>query len=56
MEKYSIDGQAADGNMATNTHSIYVIFIARPLRQYLRETTFNIALYLHGLSCINVVF
>jgi len=32
-KKYCTDGQAADGNMATNTHSVYVIFIARPLRQ-----------------------
>ena len=49
MEKYCRTGQATDDNMtlrmrfthwltkATNTHSEYVILIAFPLQQWLRE-------------------
>jgi hypothetical protein len=37
VETYSRAGKATNGNMATNTHSGYVVLIAFPLQQWLHE-------------------
>ena len=36
---------------ATDTHSEYVILIAFPRQQWLRERALSITLYVHCLSC-----
>ena len=63
VEKYCRAGQATGGNImrpiriacwiskAKNTQSQYVILIAFPLRQWLRERALISHFYLHCLSC-----
>jgi hypothetical protein len=42
-------------NKATDTHSEYTIFIAIPRQQWLHERASLLHLYVHCLSCLNVV-
>ena len=40
---------------ATDTHSEYVIFIAFPRQQWLRERALLLHVYVHCLSCLTAV-
>jgi hypothetical protein len=62
VEKYGRDGQATDENKrrmrfacwitkATDTHSEYVILIAFPRQQWLRDRASMLSSYVHCLSC-----
>jgi hypothetical protein len=63
VEKYGTAWQATDDNIirrmrftcwitkATDTHPEYVIFIAFPHQQWLRERASMLRLYVHCLSC-----
>jgi hypothetical protein len=65
-EKYGRTRQATDVNIirrmrfacwitkATNTHSEYVILIALPREQWLRERAY-VTLYVHCLSCYDCI-
>jgi hypothetical protein len=64
VEKYGTAGQATDDNIirrmrfacwiikATDTHSEYVILIAFPLQQWLRERASMLRVYVECLCCI----
>jgi hypothetical protein len=66
VEKYGKAGQATDGNVirrtrfecwitkATDTHSEYVILIAFPRQQWLRERASVLRLYVHCLSTFHL--
>jgi hypothetical protein len=63
VEKYGTARQATDGNIirrmrfacwitkATNTHTEYVILIAFPRQQWLRERALILLFYVHCVSC-----
>ena len=42
-------------NKATETYSEFVILIASPLQQWLRDTHINVTFYICCLSCINIM-
>jgi hypothetical protein len=67
VEKYGTAGQAADVNIirrvrfacwitkATDTHSEYVILIAFPRQQWLRERALVLCLYVHCLPRLYLI-
>jgi len=68
VEKYGIRRQTTDDSIiwcmhlacwvkkATDTYSEFVIFIAFPRQQWLRECASTLHLYVHCMSCLYPVF